>query len=72
MTSIILLVFAVILCIMAVYISYTGIKRYNNDEPKNDSFYKQFLHVPNMLKYTFIFNIICVVLVLGIFIINVI
>ena len=72
MTNIILLVFAVILCLIAVFISYTGIKRYSNDDPKNDSFYKQFIHVPNMLKYTFIFNIICVVLVLGIFIINVI
>ncbi len=72
MTNIILLFFSIILCIIAVYISYTRIKLYNKDEYKNDSFYKQFLHVPNMLKYTFIFNIICVVLVLGIFIINVI
>lgn len=70
MTNIILLFFSIILCIIAVYISYTGIKLYN-DEKDKDTFYKQFLNVPAQLKYTFVFNIFCVITVLSIFIMNI-
>lgn len=70
MTNIILLIFATILCVVAVFISYTGIKLYN-DEKDKDTFYKQFLNVPAQLKYTFVFNIFCVITVLSIFIMNI-
>lgn len=70
MTNIILLIFATILCVVAVFISYTGIKLYNNEKDK-DTFYKQFLNVPAQLKYTFVFNIFCVITVLSIFIMNI-
>lgn len=71
MTNIILLIFATILCVVAVFISYTGIKRYNKNEKDKDTFYKQFLNVPAQLKYTFVFNIFCVITVLSIFIMNI-
>lgn len=71
MLNIILLIFAVILCIVAVFISYTGIKLYNKNEKNKDTFYKQFLNVPAQLKYTFVFNVFCVITVLSIFIMNI-
>ena len=71
MANIILLIFSVILCIIAVFISYTDIKLYNENEKDKNTFYKQFLNVQEQLKYTFVFNIFCVITVLIIFIINI-
>ena len=71
MANIILLIFSVILCVVAVFISYTGIKLYNEKEKDKNTFYKQFLSVPAQLKYTFVFNIFCVITVLTIFIMNI-
>ena len=71
MANIILLIFSVILCIIAVFISYTDIKLYNENEKDKNTFYKQFLNVPAQLKYTFVFNIFFFFSVLTIFIINI-
>ena len=71
MTNIISLILAVIFCIVGLCISYTGIKLYNKNvkDKDKDTFYKKFLNVPTYLKYTFVFNILCVIIVF-IFIIN--
>ena len=60
------LILSLILCFIAIYITYVSINIYDD---KYESFYIKYKNVPLFMRFTFLFNIFCF---LTVFIINII